>query len=88
MIKLNFNKKIIIFFSVIILILGFVFLTIQNNKNNDFTINTNDENNFISAENTVEKNNKTVDNEKEKIIYVHIIGEVVNPGLVKLNERR
>lgn len=82
--NLNFKQKIIIGIMVIILIVfGIIFTIINNKKNSEYPIQNIDNNTNILNDN-ISENNITEDN----YIYVHIIGEVLNTGIIKLKERR
>lgn len=75
---LKFDKKIYISFAVgIIVVIAIVCLVILNNTKDD----------FVEVDASVSQvSNNIVEESKEKSIYVHVIGEVNNPGLVMLTE--
>lgn len=86
--NLNFKQKIIIGIMVIILIVfGIIFTIINNKKNSEYSIQNIDNNTNILNDN-ISENNITEDNCEDNYIYVHITGEVLNTGIIKLKERR
>ena len=95
MIKLNFSKRIIIIFGVFCFIVGGMALVWYKNKNDNFIIDTykegGDASSLVNISNNQVNNSKIDDGNAgvadEGCIYVHVIGEVLSPGLVKLGER-
>lgn len=91
---MTYNIKKIILYSIlliIVIIVGIFLIYIEeNNKNKgDIIEQINEENNNIETNN---KNNiedsieNNTENETENKIVIHIIGQVVNPGIVKIKE--
>lgn len=74
------NKKIIIVIIIVVLIIGGIYYLIQSNKEEEFINDFNNEQNIIDQ--NVEENTKIEKNE----IVIDISGEVVNPGVIKLEE--
>lgn len=86
--NLNFKQKIIIgIMAIILIVFGIIFTIINNKKNSEYSIQNIDNNTNILNDN-ISENNITEDNCEDNYIYVHIIGEVLNTGIIKLKERR
>ena len=82
--KININKKsIIIVFLITVLCVFAVFMNMFRKQNDKFDLSSNDEIQNITNNEEEPKQG----NNEENYIYVHIIGEVKNAGIVKLNER-
>ncbi len=82
--KININKKsIVIVFLITILCVIAVFMNIFQKQNDDFDVSSNDE--IQNFTNNMEESKQP--NNEDNYIYVHIIGEIKNAGIVKLHER-
>ena len=80
------KKYVIASFIGFILLIIIGFFMFQSRRNNSFNFDNSlefQENTNITNNSESEKNEDT----KEEFIYVHIIGEVKNCGLIKLHER-
>lgn len=89
------NKKVVAVISAIMLVIGILIIIIINNKNDNFRIeqfdlnsqsvknesNTN-ENNTQGGVNNSQENSNNSSNQ----IYIHIIGEVNNPGVITIEK--
>ncbi len=84
--KININKKsIIILFLIILLCIIVVFISMSKKEKDNFVVSESDEIQGISNKNDTE--NKKQENNENDYIFVHIIGEIKNPGIVEIHER-
>lgn len=74
------NNKIIIVIIIVVLIIGGIYYLIRSNKEEEFIDDFSNEQNIIDQ--NVEENTKIEKNE----IVIDISGEVINPGVIKLEE--
>ncbi len=90
--KIVIKKNIFLAFFCIVFFIIVIFIMCINSKKSDFIISNNEEENILfddtnnTKENVDSKKNTDIGKE-ENCIYVHIIGEVNNAGLIKLEER-
>ena len=93
MIKINIKKnKLLAILCIVFFIAGSIIIYMNNNLKTDFVLNNDGENDHtLSETNNCKKNSEGTNSDdtanKEDFIYVHIAGEVNNPGIVKLHER-
>lgn len=81
--KLKQNKKILIIISIVIMVVILVLIEYNKNKNyNDIVLNTD----IIQNSKTENISDNNFETEKSEEICVHMSGEVVNPGIVILEE--